>query len=314
MRVQFVVSMVTLLSVLAVPQSQGGQPACPNAANCAQVGLGGPSGARGATVGVPFTFTQGPGGSPIGQIAAIAFTVTMPTGATAPLTLADCGSNSDGTLPNAVVPDGSLANFKLVVENAYCSPTRTHCLCPDAGSGISADNFMNVVIYGPNPLPTPGPTPIAIPTLPSGPQLLFTANFKVSSGAGGVIPLHVLNQVDDKSGSISTGPAFTALLSVGDVNAVDQTCVPQIPPCHDANGVSQVVVTDGRVLVTNGCTGSCDYSGQVTVDKILTMVNIALGNQSIGSCWAGDADGNGQITIDEILAAVNNALNGCPAA
>lgn len=309
MRGQSVLSMVALLGVLAVPQSQGGQPACPNPANCAQVGLGGDhSGPRGAQVGVPFAFTQGPSGTGnggIGQIAAIAFTVTMPGGATAPLALADCTPNGD--LPNAVQPDAALANFKVVVENAYCSATRTHCLCPDAGSGTSPDNFLNVVIYGPNPLPTPGAAPIVIPTLPNGSQL-FTVNFKIASGAGGVIPLHVLNPVDDTA---STKPPFTALLSVGDVNAVDQTCGAAIPPCGNANAASQVVVSHGRVLVTNGCTGSCDYSGQVTVDKILTMVGIALGNAPINSCWAGDTNGDGSITVDEILSAVNNALNGC---
>jgi hypothetical protein len=49
----------------------------------------------------------------------------------------------------------------------------------------------------------------------------------------------------------------------------------------------------------------------VTVDEILTMVNIALGNAPVTTCEAGDANGDGQITVDEILAAVNDALNGC---
>jgi hypothetical protein len=49
----------------------------------------------------------------------------------------------------------------------------------------------------------------------------------------------------------------------------------------------------------------------VTVDDILTMVNIALGNAPVLSCEAADANHDGQVTIDEILTAVNNALNGC---
>jgi archaellum component FlaG (FlaF/FlaG flagellin family) len=60
------------------------------------------------------------------------------------------------------------------------------------------------------------------------------------------------------------------------------------------------------------CVGDCDSLGHVTVDEILTMVNIALGNASITACEAGDANGDSQITVDEILTAVNNALNGCP--
>jgi hypothetical protein len=49
----------------------------------------------------------------------------------------------------------------------------------------------------------------------------------------------------------------------------------------------------------------------VTVDEILTLVNIALGNAAVSDCGASDASGDQQITVDEILTAVNNALNGC---
>jgi len=49
----------------------------------------------------------------------------------------------------------------------------------------------------------------------------------------------------------------------------------------------------------------------VTIDEILTLVNIALGNADVSGCEPGDRNGDGKITIDEILAAVNNALNGC---
>lgn len=62
---------------------------------------------------------------------------------------------------------------------------------------------------------------------------------------------------------------------------------------------------------TPTCVGDCNGDGQVTVDDILTMVNIALGNANISTCLAGDANHDGQITVDEILTAVDNALNGC---
>lgn len=64
-------------------------------------------------------------------------------------------------------------------------------------------------------------------------------------------------------------------------------------------------------LPISACVGDCSSSGEVTVDELLTMVNIALGNAEVASCEAGDANLDGQITIDEILAAVNNALTGC---
>jgi hypothetical protein len=58
------------------------------------------------------------------------------------------------------------------------------------------------------------------------------------------------------------------------------------------------------------CVGDCDSNGMVTVDDVLTMVNIALGNAEMSECENGDANEDGQITVDEILQAVSNALNG----
>ena len=51
--------------------------------------------------------------------------------------------------------------------------------------------------------------------------------------------------------------------------------------------------------------------GNVTVDELLTLVDIALGDEVATVCPNGHASHDGAITIDEILAAVNNALNGC---
>jgi hypothetical protein len=60
------------------------------------------------------------------------------------------------------------------------------------------------------------------------------------------------------------------------------------------------------------CTGDCNDDLQVTVDEVLTAVNIALGNVQLLNCEAADVNHDGQVTVDEILTAVNNALNGCP--
>ncbi|MFI5397852.1 MAG: hypothetical protein ACHQ9S_20130 [Candidatus Binatia bacterium] len=62
----------------------------------------------------------------------------------------------------------------------------------------------------------------------------------------------------------------------------------------------------------SGCAGDCNDDGQVTVDEIITLANIALGNTPVADCHAGDLNHDGQVTVDEILTAVNNALSGCP--
>jgi hypothetical protein len=66
------------------------------------------------------------------------------------------------------------------------------------------------------------------------------------------------------------------------------------------------------VPVTPACTGDCNDNGAVTIDELLTMVDVALGNAAVSECLAGDASGDEAITVDEILTAVNVALNGCP--
>ena len=60
------------------------------------------------------------------------------------------------------------------------------------------------------------------------------------------------------------------------------------------------------------CVGDCDGGGDVTVNELITMVNIDLGSAALSACPAGDGDGSGDITINEIIQAVNYALGACP--
>lgn len=60
------------------------------------------------------------------------------------------------------------------------------------------------------------------------------------------------------------------------------------------------------------CGGDCGGDGEVTVNEILALVNIALGSGDVSTCSAGDRNADGEITVDEIVAALQNALDGCP--
>ena len=62
---------------------------------------------------------------------------------------------------------------------------------------------------------------------------------------------------------------------------------------------------------TRTCPGDCDGNGDVTVDEILTGVNLALGSAEGATCPPLDLDQNDAITVDEIVSAVNAALIGC---
>lgn len=67
----------------------------------------------------------------------------------------------------------------------------------------------------------------------------------------------------------------------------------------------------GAAELTPPCVGDCLGDDQVTVDEIMTMVNIALGTAPMSECEIGDMDGDEEVTVDEILMAVNAALTEC---
>ncbi len=66
------------------------------------------------------------------------------------------------------------------------------------------------------------------------------------------------------------------------------------------------------VSPTAACVGDCDANDEVTVDEVVTGVNIALGAIAIDVCERFDANGDNEVTVDEILRAVSAALDGCP--
>jgi sugar lactone lactonase YvrE len=59
------------------------------------------------------------------------------------------------------------------------------------------------------------------------------------------------------------------------------------------------------------CVGDCDSNGSVTIDEIVTGVNLAFGALSLDHCPGFDCDGSGEVSIDCLVAAVIAALNGC---
>lgn len=61
------------------------------------------------------------------------------------------------------------------------------------------------------------------------------------------------------------------------------------------------------------CNGDCDGDGTLTVDELVRVVAIALGDRSIDECPSADVSGERLITVEEIIIATQYALNGCPA-
>jgi hypothetical protein len=101
----------------------------------------------------------------------------------------------------------------------------------------------------------------------------------------------------------------------GDVCTSDDRC--QDGACEGSAGSTPpppgtATPTPIATPIPGQCVGDCNGNDFVSVDEILTGVNIALGNLNVSACDSFDVNGDGMVTVDEILAAVNAALNGCP--
>ncbi|MBI3783583.1 MAG: hypothetical protein HY270_09290 [Deltaproteobacteria bacterium] len=81
---------------------------------------------------------------------------------------------------------------------------------------------------------------------------------------------------------------------------------------RSSSGVAAAVgiMLAGAASAGATCVGDCNGDGEVTIDELITMVNIAAGPGELSTCSAADANGDGAVTIDEIIQAVNIALGG----
>lgn len=184
-----------------------------------------------------------------------------------------------GLLPAAVAvtPDGRFA---------YVANCGESCLSGDEPSSVStvsvidtATNTLAATITLP---PTSGPTGVAI--TPDGALAYVPEGWSNS-----VAVIDTAKAVADSAHAVITNIAVAGPRPEG-------ITIASLPMCVDGHPT---------------CVGDCGVDRQVTVDEILTMVNIALGNAQVSACEAGDANHDNQITVDEILTAVNSALSGC---
>jgi len=110
----------------------------------------------------------------------------------------------------------------------------------------------------------------------------------------------------DRDGLLGRGPVVVLggdTLSVG----VHVVTLLATDTTGGEGSASASVAVEAPVL----CAGDCNGNGAVTVDELVTLVNVALGTAPVDRCEAGDRNGSGTITVEELVAAVNRALAGC---
>src|SRR5262245_15198518 len=64
--------------------------------------------------------------------------------------------------------------------------------------------------------------------------------------------------------------------------------------------------------VRAACEGDCNNDGEVSIDDLIAVVNVSLGEMPMSACPSADAaPGDGRVTIDEVVHSVRDALYGC---
>jgi hypothetical protein len=193
------------------------------------------------------------------------------------------------TLTTTSTPTSTQTPTRTATATPTTTPTRTSTVTP-------TNTLLQAVTTTPTQSPTPTvtqtTTPMATPT--STPTQAAT---RTATATPTTTPTRTPTVTPTRT---------TTTIPTG---APTLTATPTITPTGTATVNVTPTPTDTPEL--SPCVGDCNDDGTVTVDEMLTMVNIALGNTPVTSCRAGDANMDGQITIDEILTAVNNALNGC---
>ena len=59
------------------------------------------------------------------------------------------------------------------------------------------------------------------------------------------------------------------------------------------------------------CPGDCDHDGSVSVNELVTGINIGLGDASLAMCVKSDPNGDGKVSVSELVRGINSALGGC---
>jgi hypothetical protein len=217
-------------------------------------------------------------------------------------------ANNEGDTVSVLLNNGNLANHCSVTTASPCS--------------VDADCSQGETCV---PLLAPSSTLSSSFSVASSPEWVVAADFD----GDGRMDIATSGDFDDKVSVLLGNGDGTFMLAVSSDGALnpavnfDVGAAPYGIMAADLNGdgrpdIASANTEDGTVSVlinttgvSQACGGDCNGDGEVTVNELITMVNIALGNANVSTCLAGDADGSGEITINEIIVAVNNALNGC---
>lgn len=204
-----------------------------------------------------------------------------------------------GTVDLAISPDGQ----RLYVVNAIDESIEVLDTADDSVVG-------RILLRGP-PIPDElNKHPVFVTVAPDG-QLLAVSHSYADSELAQPNFIWLARGLSSTQVLFSDSPSALFSERALAIASVPGGCVvpPTATPTITVTPLSTPTPTPSRTPMP--CVADCSGNGRVTVEEILTAVDIALGSADLGNCPCADADGDGAVTVDEILAAVNTALSGC---
>jgi hypothetical protein len=162
------------------------------------------------------------------------------------------------------------------------------------GFGVFGQRFENV--------PTATPTPLANGADCTNPARCASSNC-VNGICCEVSQCPAEEFCAPLTGMCQSGPTPTPTSSPTEAATATATSTvsPTVTPTASAS------VTPTQAI----CPGDCNGDGFVTVNELVTAVDIGLEHQPMDVCSALDTDSNGEASINELIGAVESALEGC---
>lgn len=192
------------------------------------------------------------------------------------------------------------------------SPQRPICVCAYSDPDLTSLFFCLEVDT------SPGSYTAATPDMTTYYLLAFVdLNLNVALDPGE--PYGIYNGKGTLPGDpiVTANPPTTADITFGDENIAP---IPSPSPTPMSTATPSPTPTPTPTLTglpatvtptALACVGDCKGNGQVTIDAILTLVEVALSAAPLADCPAGHANDVQEIMVDGILTAVSNAVNGC---
>lgn len=233
-------------------------------------------------------------------------TTATPSRTATPTLTATPSITPTGTLPATATATvtGTPTASPSVTATLSASPSATFSPSPTLSA---SPTFSTSPTLSPTLPPTPTASASATPTTTGTATELPTASPSPSLTPTSTItltPVPSVTATNPPPPSATSSPTLTVTVTASPTTTASPTATTTFTAIPSASA--------SPTMAVKACTGDCGGDGEVTVDELLVMVNIALGTSPLSNCPPGDANADGEVTIDEIVVAVNSALVACP--